>query len=559
MGYIPADDWARVCDVCGRLRPGKCFRIVSGVWICDRHPSYVPRQVLEKVPYINLGAPVTIAGAKPWNPIDTYEVSEGQILNLIALQAPADSLDVTNGAGAPAASTVQAAAWGCLYLYDVITEAKRPTRWVTLARLTLKKLADWLYDHQWGGPVTGTYTNAMMEWGSYNRRTVGEEFFSEDSGAAGLALVRAYQLLGTPGYLTAARACAWFLRSCQCGDKKSLLPCSTDPTAGVSPRHHGAWTHNVLLNGGNFYFDNRYYPGDLIGLEFLQAFQQVAGDESIGSSSTIATFSSSRAAPVSTAIAEALAFWTQGVFSVDDGVVINGFSAATPREFFSSYPAATNIPAPTFGTLANRGSWQYQDGPLSSGTAITSLGWAIGLRALRALGVDVTGIFDWLMGFGSAPAFEASVTSHLYGTVTWNTPDDRGIYAGTRGTYNPKTALATLLQVRTAGGGAVALNGSGLYDLATVGLLASLYSTRQQAAFGQLKDALVIPRPRWREGFDPRDGKYLYLGPLGVSGLSLQPYSDASLNRYESIPRAAMTAGIYRQPPQAYTGRGVGA
>lgn len=556
MGYIPGDDWARCCDVCARLRPGKSFRTVAGVWICDRHPSYVPRGVLEKVPYINLGAPVSIAGAKPWSPIDTYEVSEAQILNLIVQNAPADSLDVTTGAGVPGVPSVQAAAWGCLYLYDIIVENKRPTRWIALCKQVLATLADWLYDNQWGGPLNFTYNDTDVQWGAYNRSPPGQDFYSEDSGAAGLALLRAYLVLGLSKYLDAARACAWFLRSAQCGDKLIFSPSSSD-AAGASPMHYGAWTHRIVLYtpvNPLHVFDHRYQPSDLLGLEFLQAFQAVVGDEIIGSASTTFAFSSSRAAPVSVAIAEALAFWTQGAFSVDDNAVVNGLSSVTPREYFHAYPTLSGPP----GFTTARGSWEFQNGPLFVGTRITSLGWAIGLRALRALGVDVTGIFDWLMGFTANPAFEPATTTHLYGSVAWTTPDDRGMYGSAAGTYNPKMALATLLQVRLSGA-AVAMNGSSFYDLATAGLLASLYSTRQQSTFASLKDALVIPRPRWREGYDPRDGHYLYLGPLGLSGLSLQPYSNSSLARLQSIPLAAMTGGIYRQPPQAHTGRGVGA
>ena len=242
QGYIPSDDYGRVCDVCGRLRPGRSFRTVDNVWICDRHPTYVPRQALERVPYLSLGAPSAIPSAKPWNPIDTYEVSEAQVLNLIAANAPADNLDVTNGAGAPGASTVQAAAWSVLYLSDLITEAKRPVRWMSLARTVVGILADFLYLGQKAGPGT-TGTSADLQWGAYNRGTGGaEDYYTEDSGAAGLALLRASQLLGKTRYLAGARACAWFLRSAQCGDKLTSRPSSTD-SAGASAKHFGAWTH----------------------------------------------------------------------------------------------------------------------------------------------------------------------------------------------------------------------------------------------------------------------------------------------------------------------------
>lgn len=549
-GYIPGDDWGRVCDVCGRLRPGRGFRVVDDVWICDRHPSYVPRQILDRVPYQELGAPRPLPSPKPFAPVDTYEVAEAQILNLMGY-APASTLDVSvSGPGATGANTVQAAAWAGIYLYELLAAARRPARWDSYARTRLAAIADWLYANQKGGPATPAYASSALQWGAYDRG--GEDYYSEDSAAAGLALLRAYQVSGVQKYLDAARACAWFLRSAQCGDKLASRPSSTD-AAGASAHHFGVWTHRIAYNSeasGTYDFDHRYYAGDLIGLEFLAAWQAAVGDETIGSSTTNAVFNASRAAAVSTAVAEALAFWNTGVFSVDDTAVINGLSSSTPREFFDAYPSDK-------GLFTGRGSWQLQDGPLATGTLITSLNWAVGLRALRAVSGEaaVTGLFDWLMTFTSNSAFEATTVTHTYGRVTWNTSDDRGTYAGIAGTYSPKRALATLLKVRSAGA-AAAVNGSSLYDLATAGLLAPLYSSRQQVAFAALKDVLVVPRPRWREGFDPRDGQMLYLGPLGICGLTYQPYTSAALGRQQDVRRAAMVGGIYRVAPQAYTARG---
>lgn len=540
--YVPGDDWGRVCDVCGRLRPGKGFRTVENVWICDRHPSYVPRQVLDRIPYHDLGAPRPVPGAKPFNPIDTYEMAEAQILGLMTY-APAATLVVTNGApAAPTAATVQAAAWAALYLADIIIDARRPARWVTYARALLGSLADWLVTNLAGG------TNIDLKWGAYNRSTTGgEDYNAEDSGAAGLALLRAYQILGSAGYLTAARACAWFLRSCQCGDLLVSRPSSTD-SAGVSPRHFGMWTSRVLLTAGTYDFSHRYYPSDLIGLEFLAAFKAAVGDEIIGSTSTAAVFNASRAALVSVAIAEALAFWTTPVFSVDDAALIAGFTAATPRESFNAYPTNKG------GVGGGSGSWELQNGPLSTGTRITALSWAVGMRALRAVSGEaaVTATFDWLMTFTSNATTEPVVVSRLYGTSPWITNNDRATYAGQAGVYNPKLAPATLLTVRGTG---APQNNSSHYDLAAAGLLAALYSSRQPSAFLSLKDSLAVPKPRWREGFEPRDGQYLYLGPLGTCGLGLQPYTG-TISRSQDVKRAAMTAGVYRYAPQAYTGRG---
>lgn len=542
-GFIPGDDWGRVCDVCARLRPGRTFRVVEGVWICDRHPSYVPRQRLDRVPYMELGAPKPLPSAKPWTPLDTYETAEAEVLNLISMWAPTDTCNITNGAPVAGTASVQAAAWSCLYLYDMIADAERPVRWTSLATTLLGTLADWLYAAQKAGPGVGG-TNSDVYWGAYDRG--GSDFWTEDSGAAGLALLRAYQVLGASKYLDAARACAWFLRGAQCGDKLASRPSSTD-SAGSNAYHYGAWTHRITLNAGTYDFDHRYYPGDLIGLEFLYLFRAVTTDETIGSSSTTAVFNASRAATCSVAIAEALAFWTTGAFSVDDGAIVNGFSTTTPREYFDAYPLNK-------GLYAGRGSWQLQDGALSTGTAISALNWAVGLRAFNALGQDVATTFDWLVAFTSNSAYELATNTRTFGTgSTWNVANDRAVWASASGAYNAKTAPATLLLVRGTNSGK---NGSSFYDLAAAGLLAPLYSARQRTSFTALKDQLVVPKPRWRDGFLPHEGAFLPIQTLGVCGLSFQPYTDASLNRTQSVRLAAMAGGVFREDPQAYTGRG---
>ncbi len=100
-------------------------------------------------------------------------------------------------------------------------------------------------------------------------------------------------------------------------------------------------------------------------------------------------------------------------------------------------------------------------------------------------------------------------------------------------------------------------NGSSLYDFAALGLMAPLYSSRQQAGFDATKDALNTKRPRFREGFPERDGHALYLGPLGYGGLSYQPATDSSLNRYVSVKRAAQLGNVYRYNPKASMHRGL--
>ncbi len=584
QGYIAGDDFGRVCDVCGRLRPGKTFRVVSNIWICSFHPSYIPRQPLDKVPFMQIGAPRSIPNAKPLALKDTFEVAEGQILNMIlsadagkttanvtACDGPVNiagtNIPIDSGQDALTTGNERAAGWSLIYLHDLIVEAKRPLLWIRKATALVKVLADYLVARQIDGPgstraLASTTNASSIKWGGYGGRVGGSAFtcLTEYSAVGGLALLRAYQLLGTPMYLSAARACAWFIRGAQCGDKLIEYPSSSD-SAGTSPIHHGAWARSALnaVFPEHHTLDHFYDPRDLIGLEFLRAFKDEVGDETIGSSAITAVFGSSRAAPISTCIAEAMAFWTDGAFSVDDGAVINGLSSTTPRNEFSSYPTVQGNSG-NFGL----GSWNWLEGSYHYGLTIASLPWAQAIRGIRAIEGDsarVIALFDYLMSFTSASAYELPTRSLTFGEVSQVQTNDQGIYSGTLGAYDPKVAPATVLTVVDPDSAPwttptpVAVNGSSFYDLAALGMLAPLYASRQQAAFAATKDSLNLPRPRFREGTD-RDNKNIYLGILGTCGLSMQPFTTVGV-RIASVAAAAQLGNIYRYAPQAFGGRGV--
>jgi hypothetical protein len=215
-----------------------------------------------------------------------------------------------------------------------------------------------------------------------------------------------------------------------------------------------------------------------------------------------------------------------------------GLSATTPFDAFNSWPVTKGI-GPN-GT----GSWRYLNATTAAaGTTIYFLSWAMGIRALRAVEGDtprVTGLFDYLMSFGSNAAFELPVK---YSQKT--------LYAGVKGTYNPKMALDLFPQVKGTG---APRNSFGVYSFATTGLLAELYSARQQAAFKDTKDALNEPRPKTMNG--DKDYVRFYLGGMGRAGMSLQPYGDSnSLSRFKLVSEAAMTGLIYRQAPVAFAQR----
>lgn len=552
-GHVTA---RRTCDVCGAIREMKAgvFRKIAGRYVCDWHANYIPEEALEKIPLQTF--PVRpIKDAKPFAPRDTYEVAESELLSFLAHNYQTDYLDTTWGYPSPVSSDtwlggVYGAAWTAIYFYDVISEAQRSRKTIAYLRTKLREIADWLLTRMIAGPhKVSSWDNTHIQWGAFATSAgaatgLDTTLYPSINGAAGIALLRAYQLFGSSKYLEAARAAAWHVRSAQCGGY--ITSWHAQLVDGGDHHHWGTFTRTINIDAAGFVrMDHYYTPGELTCLEFLVLFRSIAGNETIGSSDISLHFSRSRETTVTTAIAEAVNFWT-GVGPMDAtvGTSVQGFSITTPYHGFNSFP--TNNKYLVTGT----GSWEYSDG--LAGTMVGGLEWATGIRALSAASQSVTTMFDWLMTFtsnatkelsdpGSAPRSQPTYTQKtLYGT-----------YKGD--SFDPKRALSTSLLVKESGS-SVTKNATGIYDYAALGLLASLYSSRQQASFKNTKDALNEPRPRSRGGL--QDGLYLRLPLLGRSGLGMQPYTSESLQRHQAVPYAAMTGLIYRQAPKAFMGRG---
>lgn len=552
---VPPGEYGRICDVCASFRPSSQLRQVDDQWVCVKHPGYVSRRALEERPLVGTGGPEPVENAKPWQGRDIYEAAELDVFNLISRDmSPGDALwDVSYGPPRGSAILTSAfdTAWAAIYLYELIAEAQRPLRWVAAAKTRLQALVEWLLARQVGGPrsTVSQSANNGIAYGGFdvNLAVTGVGSFTVlDGASAGIAFLRAYQVFGTDAYYQAALRCADFVRTMQCGDLLATVFSSAD-AAGTQRRHFGAHTAQMattVLNAATM--NHTYYTSGLVALEFMALLKEAAGDLTIGYSGTISTMPFSRAATLSTCIAEALAFWTDGVYDSVRLETITGLSTTTPREYFSAYRAG-----------GGTGAWAFYDGSASTGTTVTSLGLALAIRALSAAGSTAfaDSLFDWLMTFTSNTAYElpATTTNRMVSGY-----DERYLYAGVAGTYNPKTAPAMELKVRAGSPlAATATNGSSLYDLAAAGLLAEFYSERQRAWFTDLKWQLTTPRPRGRQGALPNDGNYLPLGILGCCGLSWQPYTDAVLSRQASVFRAAMTGLIWRQAPTAFGGRGL--
>ncbi len=539
-------DPKRVCDLCGAYRSSSTMRTITGRTVCNWHDHFVARETLDKQPVKTFGVR-PYKNAKPLAPRDTYERAEWEILNFLAdgyrynQYTVHDSVQPVPSGNAQTSYGVESAGWTCIYLYELIAEGLRPARMIEFARSTLRTVADFLVTRQYAGPHSGNAaTSANPAWGGW--ATVDTTSYpstcsmtTRHCAAAGLGLLRAYQILGDARYLNCARAAAWMMRTAQSAGKWVYFT-SVD-AGGTSPLSLGSWVRTISVDtgGGTLVSDDWYSPGELVALEFLVAYRDAIGDETIGTSTTGTFYTAAPAATVSTCINEAVSFWENGYRDING--VTNGFSISTPFEAFAAFPT-------------NTCEWRYSDGVPASGTYASADTWARGLRGLRAAVGDsaqVTGIFDWLMGFSSNPAHAL--------------PDeynDKFLYAPlyTNGEYDPKFALADELQLRSAAGGtAVTMSGTAVrqaYNLGCTGLLADLYSLRQQASFKSFKDALN--QPRHHTVGRGEDGRYHYLGKAGRCGFSLQ--STQKNGRFYVPVLAAQVGLAYRAAPKAFLGVG---
>lgn len=558
----------RTCDICGANRPLHAQRQVAGRYVCDWHRHYVPYEVHEKNQKVKTFPVKAIKNAKPFDPIDTHQEAEETLMAFLLANYRYDSIQLPDSAppkptalfdtSAIAGSTgVMGAAWTAIYLHGLVAEDRRPYEMVARARAGLATIADWLLTRIYAYPGrTGGLTSAHPGWGgfAYDGAVAGSSavFYATHVASAGLALLRAYQIHGTSGYLDAARAAAWFCRNAQCGGKLSTEFSSSD-SAGTTRVHFGTFTKSMStsVSGLTQQHDHYFTPAGLFVCEFLDAFMDEVGDETIGSSDTSLAYSESRAALVSVAIAECRAFWRDGVTDATLGQIVTGLSSTTPYDAFNAYPASKSL------TLtAGSGSWRYKDAEQATGTTINFLDWSLGIRGLRALDGDsatVTGLFDWVMTFGSNPDYELPTKTARGVTVA--DYDQRYFWASALGTFDPSVAAPFDLKVR-ADGADVKLNASSAYHLGCSGLLAPLYSARQGVKFGALKAAMGQQRPRQRTTGGTEDGIYERLPLMGRCGLSFQPTTLLNSTRRRDVYAAAMTGLIYREAPKAFVGRG---
>lgn len=278
-------------------------------------------------------------------------------------------------------------------------------------------------------------------------------------------------------------------------------------------------------------YDHLFYPGDLLGLIALDKLAALAGDVTLGDAAAVGEFSAATAAPVSTMLADATAFWTTGVADALAATPKTGFSSATPYEFFESFRS----------DVSAAGTWRYADGAGQTGTTITGRNWAGGVRAWQAhAGYDakVADVWGYLMGFSSNPTLEAPAS---YSPLQ--------IAQSRVGTFDPTLCLTTTLYVA---GAQARQNASDYYDWACAGLMAATQASQSAAKIETAKNTVAKLRERDGSAFTYGKSQLDNIVLLGTSGLSFQTgYADIAARTIDCAG-AAMCGNLYRQSPKAF-------
>jgi hypothetical protein len=497
------DRFTRTCDVCGRACRGDELRSRDGIYICNRHPGYRTAQELDRLNSQRRIPPVKYpTNTRPWSPEPTWELEESQIFRLVVDVAPFETFDITgDGAGGIINSkTAQAAAWAIVYLHALITEAKRPQAWRTQALAKAIECGDFMISQQNGRPGDSATSSNSATYGADSFDTT-----AYTTGVACAAFMKLYQLTGSGAYLDAAKRSANYIVNLQAGALWAHALISTITVTYGPPAHSVVFIPGAAAN-------HTYYPRDLLCMWGLTLLRNVAGDGTYGAPGTVSgVFTASPARTLSNAIDAMRSFWATGAAG-PDGIVKNGFSSATPFEFF----------------------WPVNGGWLSS--TITAQNWAEAVFALyQTEGASSQVLANWayLQTFASNAAFELPDKVSIKSTL-----ESEG------GTFDATLAPSTTLDA------AARTNGSSVYDWASGGLMAAIQSQLSSANLLRAKEVLAVPRQRTAEGTS-RDGRFQWLGPLGASGLSFQPYSGPDsgappLVRQESVVRAAKVGFYYR-------------
>lgn len=582
--FVPGQ-FLRQCDLCGlRFLSGRLWRGEDGFWRCDRTCREVPAITRDKISAQSQHrqeAPPPPWGL-PYDQKDSYS-EEAQAFNFLVSMpvrdpnwpgglrlgaAPSDGFNVTTGA--PSAMTATTYSYPatyetCRYLYGLIVENARPASWIALARAKLRELADFLLTKQ---TLSGT-PDTNMVYGGFDQAALagGNPVYTLfDQAGCGLALLWAYRTLGDFKYIAGARACANTVRTFQWSDQVSNFFTSSD-AAGTARLHVGGFTSQLSFSGtfGGLLYSSSFTPNGLQAVEFLSLLKSTDGDATYGGLGVTGpqSFVTSSAATLTAMIADALNFYTNGVFDALSGTTYTGLSATTPRNSFNAFPAnkggAGFFPPGT-------GAWEYSNGNAIFGTQISGIQFPLALRSLYAVSgynTQVASVWTWLMSFTSNPAFvgpagsiaiDAPIASTMLSVNPPTPPTGQGNIIAP--SYQPKLCVAATLTVRDASLAPTAINSIALYDWEHVGLLAAIQGARDPGALRKAKEALIAGRTRFLPTLSGASVIQETLLMAGLSGLAFQTGSAQGPSYRWTASSVARAAMVFRYGTTAFVSAG---
>lgn len=545
MAQVTTDKFSpypRCCDVCGQLRSINTMRKLDGItWVCDKHQGERTSIMLDTL-NAHARPPQTWPNEnpKPQNPLypNSLEGDEGELFNFIdqQIQNQARYEAIASGDGAPISmDIVPTMGWAARYLYKLIFQNTRPTRFITRGKVLLAQAADYLLTRQQGSPtgIVTTSTRASDAFFGGFLETGASFWITNDTAASGLALLYAYRILGSTKYLIGARSAASYLRNVQGIGQFGTHYTSSD-SAGTARLNTGGLASQIW-SGAGFYSSHAFYPNSLLTLELWKELTTTDGDQSLGATVAVTGFDQIPAQLMSLSITQLRTLWESGVRD-SVGETFTGLSATTPREFFNAYPAAK----PNFN-IAGTGRWEFFDGAASTGTQVTAMNFATGLGSLYAYegaSTQATTVLEWLWTFASNEDFE-----------TADNTSTAALLRETTGDYDSTVALSTLLTVRDADDSyaAIAENGSSLYDWGAYGVLSPLWANQNLTTFKNGRVKALNIQDRYQDGL-PRDG--LFRDRIQLRGLSGLTYQTAFfINIDADSVQDAITPTTVTSPP----------
>lgn len=500
--YVPRD-WRRVCDQCGIIfNRSRLHRKLSWIFcdICDQPGDRIQEQedaaIARQRPFRILPVP----NAKPQtvdSPYD-WQAEEAQVFDLVALNAPARFI----GGG----SSLLGAAWGAVYMADIVIDARRPAVWIETAKTTIARCLSYLLSVQYGSPTGVAAVISNPRFGGF---LDGGIYASSVVIAAGLAFIKGYSATGTIEYLNAAKRCATFIRHAQCRDLQT--PYTSYPSAGGAYHVGGV---SSQLDDSTSLLSANYAVYDVNAAQFLTELAEVIGSDAVfGDATSTAYFTAATEATLEEMISDVM------TFAIDGAKDANNSGELTPG--LSTTPYTIYVAASSDGSTG-AGAW-------AASASIAGSTVASALAGIFAVdGADdetITAMLAWLAAFTANSA---------NATPSTNTPQQT--LDGITGTYDPDVAPATSLQATapyTESTGAP-------YDLAALGMLAPILA---QTDATMLRDARRELAPGQR--FSTFFLDLIYPGTLGRAGLSLQPRTSASAVTVD-IMLAAQFGNVFR-------------